>query len=149
MGRAKLNDGIFGDMHRMEETGFPNGSQPNGGAVCLLDDDPSALRGINRLLSSAGWTAKPFDNPQSFLDYVQTHRPKVAVLDILMPVMNGLEVQRRLRQISPSTKVVILTSMDDTSVRCKAMEAGASAFFLKPADSEEFLQAIRVTADDS
>jgi|KBSMisStandDraft_5_1062788.scaffolds.fasta_scaffold16602_4 FixJ family two-component response regulator len=136
-------------MHRMEEIGFPNGSQPNGCAVCLLDDDPSALRGINRLLSSAGWVAKPFDNPQSFLEYVQTHRPKVAVLDILMPVMNGLEVQRRLRQISPSTKVVILTSMDDPSVRSKAMEAGASAFFLKPVDSEEFLQAIKVTVGDN
>jgi FixJ family two-component response regulator len=133
----------------MEDIGSPNGSGQNGGAVCLLDDDPSALRGINRLLSSAGWMAKPFDNPQSFLDYARTHCPKVAVLDILMPVMNGLEVQRRLRQISPSTKVVVLTSMDDPAVRSKAMDAGASAFFLKPVDSEEFLQAIKVTVGDS
>lgn len=136
-------------MYRAEEIGFPNGSRPNGCAICLLDDDPSALRGINRLVSSAGWMATPFDNPQSFLDYAQTNHPKVAVLDILMPAMNGLEVQRRLRQISPSTKVVILTSMDDPVVRCKAMEAGASAFFLKPVDSEEFLQTIKVTAGDS
>ena len=99
------------------------------------------------MLSSAGWIAKSFDDPHSFLDYAQTHRPKVVVVDILMPVMNGLEVQRRLRKISPSTKVIILTSNDDPAVRCKAMEAGASAFFLKPLDSDEFLQAISVTAD--
>ncbi len=136
-------------MYRMEEIGLPDRSGPNGCAVCLLDDDPSALRGTNRLLLSAGWMAKAFDNPHSFLDYAQTHRPKVAVLDILMPIMNGLEVQKRLRQISPSTKVIILTSKGDPAVRSKAMEAGASAFFLKPVDSEEFLQAISVTVNDS
>lgn len=134
-------------MDRKVAINLSEGSHLNGGAICLLDDDPSALKGTNRLLWSAGWIAKSFDDPHSFLDYAQTHRPKVAVLDILMPVMNGLEVQRRLRHISPSTKVIILTSKDDPAVRCKAMEAGASAFFLKPVDSDEFLEAIRVNAD--
>ena len=64
-----------------------------------------------------------------------------------MPVMNGLEVQRRLRNISPSTRVIILTSNDDPAVRSKAMEAGAVAFFLKPVDNDAFLEAIRVNAD--
>ena len=126
-----------------------DGSHLNGGAICLLDDDPSALKGTNRLLLSAGWIAKSFDDPHSFLDYAQTHRPKVVVLDILMPVMNGLEVQRRLRNISPSTRVIILTSNDDPTVRGKAMEVGAVAFFLKPVDNDALLEAIRVNADGS
>ena len=120
-----------------------------GGAICLLDDDPSALKGANRLLSSAGWIAESFNDPHSFLDYAQTHLPKVVVVDILMPVMNGLEVQRRLRNISPSTRVIILTSNDDPAVRSRAMEAGAVAFFLKPVDNDAFLEAIRVNADGS
>ena len=53
--------------------------------------------------------------------------------------MNGLEVQRRLRSVSPGTRVIVLTSKDDPSVRAKALAAGASAFFLKPAPDEEFL----------
>ena len=124
-----------------------DGSHLNGGAICLLDDDPSALKGTTRLLCSAGWIAQSFDNPHSFLDYAQSYRPKLLVLDILMPVMNGLEVQRRLRNISPSTKVIILTSNDDPAVRSKAMEAGAVAFFLKPVDNDVLLEAIRVNAD--
>jgi FixJ family two-component response regulator len=119
----------------------------NGGAICLLDDDPSALKGTNRLLSSAGWKAKSFDDPHSFLDYAQTHRPKVVVIDILMPDMNGVEVQRRLRHISPSTRVIVLTSNNDPAVRSKAIDAGAVAFFLKPVDNDVLLEAIRVNAD--
>ena len=136
-------------MERKVAIDLSDGSHLNGGAICLLDDDPSALKGTNRLLSSAGWIAKSFDDPHSFLDYAQTHRPKVVVLDILMPVMNGLEVQRRLRNISPSTRVIILTSNDDPTVRGKAMEVGAVAFFLKPVDNDALLEAIRVNADGS
>ncbi len=139
----------FKYMEQKKESGWADGSRGNGYAICLLDDDPSALKGTNRLLLSAGWRAKSFDDPHSFLDYAQTHRPKVAVLDVLMPVMNGLEVQRRLREISPSTKVIILTSVDDPAARSKAIEAGASAFFLKPVASDEFLQAISATANGS
>ena len=124
-----------------------DGSHLNDGVICLLDDDPSVLKGAKRLLLSAGWIVKSFDDPHSFLDYAQSHRPKVVVLDILMPVMNGLEVESRLRNISPSTRVIILTSNDDPTVRSKAMEVGAVAFFLKPVDNDALLEAIRVNAD--
>ena len=72
----------------------------------------------------------------------------MVVIDILMPIMNGLEVQGRLRTISPSTRVIILTSKDDSSVRSKVMAGGASAFFLKPVDDEEFLAGIESAVSD-
>ena len=99
--------------------------------VCLLDDDPSVLKAASRLLDSAGWKVKPFTDPFAFLEYATTCRPRVAVIDIRMPTMNGLEVQTRLRTVSPSTRVIMLTSNDEPSVRSRAMEAGAFAFFLK------------------
>jgi FixJ family two-component response regulator len=99
--------------------------------VCLLDDDPSVLKAASRLLDSAGWKAKPFSDPFAFLEYATALRPRVAVIDIRMPTMNGLEVQTRLRSVSPSTRVIILTSNDEPSVRSRAMEAGAFAFFVK------------------
>ncbi len=110
--------------------------------VCLLDDDPSVVKATSRLLSSAGWKVDSFTDPAEFLRHAETCQPKVVVLDILMPAMNGLEVQKRLRIISPSSRVVVLTSNDDPGVRAEAMERGAAAFFIKPVDDEEFLAGV-------
>jgi two-component system response regulator HydG len=110
--------------------------------VCVLDDDPSVLKAACRLLDSAGWKVEPFNDPIAFLEYATIRHPRVAVIDILMPAMNGLEVQTRLRSASPSTRVIILTSKDDPLVRSRAMESGASAFFLKCAGNEELLAGI-------
>ncbi|MFL6590123.1 MAG: PleD family two-component system response regulator [Chthoniobacterales bacterium] len=110
--------------------------------VCLVDDDPSVLKATCRLLSSAGWKTESFTDPAAFLRYAEISHPPLVVLDIWMPVMNGLEVQARLRCVSPSTEVVVLTSKDDPSVRSKALQGGAAAFFLKPPPNEEFLERI-------
>lgn len=111
--------------------------------ICILDDDPSVLKALNRLLSSAGWHTEPFRDPEQFLQYAKIHRSAVAVIDIWMPLMNGLEVQSRLYEISPSTRVIILTAKDDPLTRSTALNAGASAFFTKPFHNEELLTAIR------
>ena len=95
------------------------------------------------MLSSAGLKAEPFSDPNKFLDYERIHRSPVAVIDIWMPIMNGLEVQSQLRDISPSTRVIILTANDDPSLRAKALKAGASAFLVKPFNHEEFLATVQ------
>lgn len=133
--------------------GDQNGSMLTGinntfSKVCLLDDDPSVLKATGRLLLSAGWDVETFSDPFSFLGYAQSAPPKVAIIDILMPIMNGLEVQKRLRDLSPSTRVIVLTSKDDASVRNQAIEAGASAFFLKPVDDCEFLAGVESAASN-
>jgi FixJ family two-component response regulator len=116
----------------------------NAFAVCLLDDDPSVLKGLGRLFSSADLDAKTFGDPKEFLHYAQTHRPAVALIDVCMPQMSGLEVQSRLRELSPSTRVIIFTGKDDPLVRSTALNGGASAFLTKPFDDEELLTAIRL-----
>ena len=117
--------------------------------VCLLDDDPSVLKATSRLLHSAGLGVETFSDPYPFLDFAETHCPSVAVVDIIMPLMKGLEVQTRLRKVSPSTRVIILTSKDDPLVRSQALEGGAFAFFLKPVDDEKFLAEIQAAVSDS
>jgi two-component system, LuxR family, response regulator FixJ len=112
--------------------------------VCLLDDDPSVLKGLGRLFASADLNAEKFSDPEEFLRYVQTHRPAVAVIDVHMPQMSGLEVQSRLSKISPSTRVIIFTGKNDPLVRSTALNAGASAFFTKPFNDEELLTAVRL-----
>jgi FixJ family two-component response regulator len=118
-------------------------------AVCLLDDDPSILKSTRRLLDSAGWKGEAFTDPITFLEHAAMHRPGVAVIDIGMPDMNGLEVQTRLRRVSPSTRVIVLTSKDDPSVRTMAMNAGASAFFIKGVENKDFLAGIKAAADST
>ena len=116
-------------------------------SVFLLDDDPSILKATSRLLDSAGWKVNAFTDPVAFLEHAAMHCPEIAVIDILMPAMNGLEVQTRLRRISPSTRVIVLTAKDDPSVRRTAMNAGASAFFIKGVASSEFLAGVRAAAE--
>ena len=116
-------------------------------AVYLLDDDPSILKATRRLLDSVGWKVEAFSDPIAFLEHAAIHCPELAVIDIVMPDMNGLEVQTRLRRLSPSTRVIVLTAKDDPSVRRMAINAGASAFFIKGVESGEFLAGVKAAAD--
>jgi two-component system response regulator FixJ len=118
-------------------------------AVSLLDDDPSVLKATSRLLDSVGWQVNAFTDPITFLEHAARHCPRLAVIDILMPEMNGLEVQTRLQRVSPSTRVIVLTAKDDPSVRRKAMNAGASAFFIKGVESGEFLAGIKAATEST
>jgi FixJ family two-component response regulator len=117
--------------------------------VYLLDDDSSVLKSTCRLLDSAGWKVEVFTDPAAFLQRASMQCPDVAVIDIFMPEMNGLEVQTRLRRVSPSTRVIVLTAKDDPSVRRMAMNGGASAFFIKGVEIGEFLAGIKAAADPS
>jgi len=111
--------------------------------VCLVDDDLAVLKSIGRLLASDGLGVRAFSQPQDFLAYVQAHSVPVVVLDILMEGMSGLEVQEQLREVSPRTTVIIMTGREGVNTRSTAVEMGASAFFTKPFDDEEFLRAVR------
>jgi two-component system response regulator FixJ len=118
-------------------------------AVYLLDDDVSFLKATRRLLDSAGWKVEAFIDPFAFLERAAIDCPDVAVIDILMPQMNGLEVQRRLQRVSPSTRVIVLTAKDDPSVRRTAMNAGAAAFFIKGGESGGFLAGVKAAAESN
>ena len=111
--------------------------------VCLLDDDPSVLKATERLLASEGWRVETFTDPDAFLQHAEICHPRVAVIDMWMPNLNGLEVQKRLSEFSPVTRVIVLTANSDNAVRWKALAAGAAAFFIKPARSNEFIASIR------
>jgi two-component system response regulator FixJ len=111
--------------------------------VCLVDDDPAVLKSIGRLLASDGFSVRSFDKPKSFLDHVRTNPVPVVVLDVWMEEMSGLEVQEQVSTLSPLTRVIIITGRDDPAAKRTAMDLGASAFFTKPFDDEQFLDAVR------
>ncbi|HEV7402175.1 MAG TPA: response regulator [Chthoniobacteraceae bacterium] len=111
--------------------------------ICLLDDEPSILKALGRLLASEGLVAEKFTEPARFLDYARTHPVRLAVIDIRMPGMSGLDVLAALRTIAPSTEAIIITAEDDPAHRVQARAAGACAFFLKPLDDDAFLTAVK------
>lgn len=115
---------------------------PAAGKICLIDDDPSMLKALDRLLLSAGLQAQLFNEPFDFLSYVVCNSVTLAVIDIWMSGMSGLEVQKQLQSVSPKTLVIISTANDDDSMRNAAIQAGALAYFVKPFNDDVFLAAV-------
>ena len=111
--------------------------------ICILDDDSSVLSSLQQLLDSDGFEAWTFDSPDRFLAYAQEHSVKLAILDVWMPETNGIEVQERLHELSPDTRVIIITAREEPAIRTAAMEGGAFAFLGKPFDDEAFLALVR------
>ena len=111
--------------------------------VCLVDDDLSVLKSIERLLASDGFSVCAFNNPKEFLTYVQAHAVPLVVLDIWMEEMSGLEVQAQLSALSPQTRVIIITGREDQTAKLAALQLGVIAFFTKPFDGDQFLNAVR------
>ena len=118
-------------------------SAPRTNSIWLLDDDVSMLKALGRLMDSAGFDVEKFSDPVIFLARLEQATCRLAVLDVWMPQMSGLEVQTRLRRDSPATQVIFLTGRDDPMARQTAIEAGAFAFLSKPFDDEVLMQLIR------
>jgi FixJ family two-component response regulator len=115
-------------------------------SIWLLDDDVSMLKALGRLMSSAGLIAERFSDPVAFLARLKHAPCRVAVLDVWMPQLNGLEVQARLRRDSPETRIIFITGREDPSVRQTALDAGAFAFLTKPFDDENLVRLVREAA---
>ena len=101
------------------------------------------LKALGRLMDSAGFDVEKFSDPVTFLARLEQATCRLAVLDVWMPQMSGLEVQTRLRRDSPATQIIFLTGRDDPMARQTAIEAGAFAFLSKPFDDEVLMQLIR------
>ena len=112
-------------------------------SICILDDDFSVLNSLRELLDSDAFQARTFDNPDLFLAYAREHLVKLAVLDVWLPQLTGIDVQERLREVSPETIVIIITGREEPAIRAAAMEAGAFGFLGKPFEDEVFLTLVR------
>lgn len=119
-----------------------NQSAFNEAPICVLDDDLSMLRSLDRLLTAGGFQVEKFSHPMAFLSALEQAPCRVAILDVWMPEMNGLQVQSMLRKDSPETRIIFLSGRDDPSVRQTALDAGAFGFLSKPFDAEVLLQLV-------
>jgi FixJ family two-component response regulator len=114
----------------------------NEPTVFIVDDDLSVLKGLKRLLQSAGWKAATFESADEFLDAHDADAHGCLLLDMSMPGHDGLELQRRLRDMGSSLPVVFLTGHADVPSSVTAMRAGAVNFLSKPVNDEALLASV-------
>ena len=110
--------------------------------ICVVDDDAAVLKALGRLLRSAGLQMMPFNNPRLFLEHAQNHVIALAIIDVWMPELNGLEVLRLLHNMAPATRVIMMTGRDDPGMDSVAFAQGARGFFTKPFDDAALLETI-------
>ena len=122
------------------ESGFKTAPRET---VCVVDDDPSVLRSVGRLLDSAGLSVITFSEPSSFLDYVAENSVALAIVDIWMEQMTGIELLAHLDAKSPGTRVIFMSGHEDSATKASVMQTGALAFFSKPFHDDYFLNAVR------
>ncbi len=116
-------------------------------AVFLIDDDRGVLKALSRLLQGAGYATRAFSSSEAFLDEHDPSVPGCAVVDLAMPGLDGLELQKKLTRQKIDRPIIFLTGHGSIATSVTAMKAGAVDFLEKPVKRDDLLQAIRRAAD--
>jgi DNA-binding NarL/FixJ family response regulator len=111
--------------------------------VLIAEDHTLMAEGLRRLLECEFESVKTVGNGRQLLDMVAASKPDVVLIDIGMPLLNGIEAARRCSKISPTTKVVIVTAHNEPQYVVEAFRAGATGFVLKRCALSELVNAIR------
>ena len=110
--------------------------------ISIVDDDESLRNSLNNLIRSVGFCAQGFSSAEAFLNSSQRHDTACLILDVRMPGMSGLDLQRQLVAAHSRIPIVFITSHGDDDARVRALEAGAVDFLYKPFREEALLKAI-------
>jgi two-component system response regulator ChvI len=111
--------------------------------IALVDDDKNILASVSMLLEQEGYHVRTFSDGAAALTALTTTAPDLAVLDIKMPRMDGLELLRRLRQANPELPVIFLTSKDEEIDELMGLNAGADDYIRKPFSQRLLLERVR------
>ena len=112
--------------------------------IFVIDDDESVCRALRDLLESAGFRVETFRSAQDFLDSGRSESHNVLILDVRMPELSGIELQKQLAASGSKLPVIFITAHEDTLAEKTALEAGAVAFLQKPFDDQLLFDAIDI-----
>jgi FixJ family two-component response regulator len=115
-----------------------------GAIVFVVDDDPSVRRAIKRLVKSVGLEAELFGSAQEFLRRQRPNGPSCLVLDIRLPGISGLDLQRELLEANIRIPIIFITAHADIPMTVQAMKAGAVELLTKPFRDQDLLDAIHI-----
>ena len=115
---------------------------PSVPLIAIVDDDDALRNSLDNLIRSMGFRAQGFSSAEAFLGSNQARDTVCLILDVRMPAMNGLELQRQIVAANWQIPIIFITSHTDDDTRARALEAGAVAFLYKPCREDDLLHAI-------
>jgi RNA polymerase sigma factor (sigma-70 family) len=118
-----------------------------GSTVYVVDDDPGVRDSLQLLLRVRGFVPVAFATAEDFLTVESLNRPACALVDVRLPGIDGLELQRRLRDTQPGLPVVVITGHGDVTTARTALREGAVDFLEKPIDEHELLEAVTIALE--
>jgi CheY-like chemotaxis protein len=120
-------------------------SKARAANILVVDDDASTRTLLELILSSGGHEITLLNDGREALAYLKINTPNLIVIDVNMPVLDGIEVCSRIKKLPRFKKipVIVLTSMNDAQTRTRAFDAGASEIVYKPLTGKNFLQTIQ------
>jgi len=110
--------------------------------VAVVDDDPSMLKGLARLLNASGYDTEVFDSAEAFLDGSAACDAICLILDIHLGGISGIELRRRLAASSSNLSIIFMTAVDDEAIQRQAMEGGCIAYLRKPFSAHLLIESI-------
>jgi FixJ family two-component response regulator len=132
-------------MHTYCSTPFENRSRapsPDTPIVSVIDADPSIRQLLEAMINQAGWRPETFSSARDFLSRPPAIVPNCLILDVNLPDLNGLDLQRLVAAERSNTPIIFVTARNDLSITVTAMKAGAVEFLIKPFREEVMLTAI-------
>jgi FixJ family two-component response regulator len=111
--------------------------------VFVVDDDVSVRESLESLIRCAGWKPETFASAQAFLSRPKSDVPSCLVLDVSLPDLNGLDLQKRIGADRADMPIIFITGYGDIPMTVRAMKAGAVEFLTKPFDGEVLVNAVR------
>jgi len=118
-------------------------SRESDAIIAIVDDEASAREGLSSLIRSAGLQVETFASAQEFLARPGAEAPSCLVLDLQLPGLSGLDLQKRMAEVGLDIPIVFLTGHGNIPASVQAMKAGAVEFLTKPVDEQDLLRAIQ------
>ena len=110
--------------------------------VFVVDDDISVRESLELLIEASGWQPETFASAQEFLAHPRAQVPSCLILDVFLPDLSGLDLQKRVAVERPDMPIIFITGRGDVAMSVQAMKAGAIEFLTKPVGDEVLLEAI-------
>jgi len=135
--------------HLLGHPFVPRPSSPGTPIVFVVDDDVSVRESLELLIRCEGWEPATFASAQEFLGCPRSLVPSCLILDISLPGLNGLDLQKRVAAERTDLPIIFITGLRDIAVAVQAMKAGAVEFLTKPFSDEVLLSAVRQALERS
>jgi two-component system response regulator (stage 0 sporulation protein F) len=114
--------------------------------ILIVDDDSDIVKIITAMLEGKNWKTFTALSGEEALKLVSSKRPDVVLLDIMMPKMSGIEVLKKIKEIEPEVRIIMITAFGDVESYLDSMELGAFEYINKPFGTKELLQMIEKVA---